>query len=60
MTPAEKAGLWLEISIQTEPEWHDPLSSFLFDLGCTGVVSENFQDNTLKAYLPFQQDLDHA
>ena len=37
---------------------HDPLSSFLFDLGCTGVVSEEFGDRTLNAYLPFPQDLE--
>jgi len=49
---------WLEISLQADPVLHDPLSSFLFDLGCTGVVSEDFQDRTLKAYLPFQQDLE--
>jgi len=49
---------WLEISLQADPVLHDPLSSFLFDLGCTGVVSEDFQDLTLKAYLPFQQDLE--
>jgi len=49
---------WLEISLQADPVLHDPLSSFLFDLGCTGVVSEDFQDRTLRAYLPFQQDLE--
>jgi len=49
---------WLEISLQADPVLHDPLSSFLFDLGCTGVVSEDFQDRTLKAYLPLQQDLE--
>lgn len=49
---------WLEISIQADPVLQDPLSSFLFDMGCTGVVSEDFQDRTLKAYLPFQPDLE--
>lgn len=49
---------WIEISLQTDPTLHEPLSSFLFDLGCTGVVSENFQNRTLKAYLPFQQGLE--
>ncbi len=49
---------WLEISLQADPALHEPLSSFLFDLGCTGVVSEDFHDRTLKAYLPFQQDLE--
>jgi len=49
---------WLEISLQADPALHDPLSSFLFDLGCTGVVSEDFQDRRLRGYLPFQEDLE--
>ena len=50
--------LWVEISLQADPALHDPLSSFLFDLGCTGVVSQDFQDCTLKGYLPLQHDLE--
>ena len=46
----------MEISLQADPLLHDPLTSFLFDLGCTGVVSEDFDDRTLRAYLPFTQD----
>jgi len=49
---------WLEIAIDTDPIAHEPLTAFLFDLGCTGVVSEDFQDHTLKAYLAFPNDLD--
>jgi ribosomal protein L11 methyltransferase len=49
---------WLEISLQADPVLHDPLSAYLFDLGCTGVVSEDFQDRRLRGYLPFQQDLE--
>jgi len=49
---------WLEISIQIPPVTHDSLSAFLFDLGCTGIVSEDFQDHTFKGYLPFQKDLE--
>jgi len=49
---------WLKISIKAEPVLYDPLASFLFDLGCTGVVTEDFQDRTLNAYLPFRQDLE--
>jgi ribosomal protein L11 methyltransferase len=49
---------WLEISLQADPALHDPLSSFLFDLGCTGLVSEDFEDRTVKAYFPFQHDLE--
>ncbi len=55
--PPSSSG-WLEISIHLPPVAHDPLSAFLFDLGCSGIVSEDFQDHTLKAYLPFQEDLE--
>jgi len=43
---------WLEISIRIDPVTHEGLNSFLFDLGCEGVVSESFLDQTIKAYLP--------
>jgi ribosomal protein L11 methyltransferase len=49
---------WLEISILIDPVSHESLSAFLFDLGCTGVVLENFQDSSLKAYLPFQENFE--
>jgi ribosomal protein L11 methyltransferase len=49
---------WLEISIRTHPDSHEALGAFLFDLGCSGIVAENFQDTSLKAYLPFREDLE--
>ncbi|HIJ36672.1 MAG TPA: 50S ribosomal protein L11 methyltransferase [Deltaproteobacteria bacterium] len=49
---------WLEICMDTDPAVHDALSAFLFDLGCNGVVSEDFGKPTLKAYLPFREDLE--
>ena len=49
---------WLEVCIETDPAVHDALTAFLFDLGCNGVVSEDFDDHTLKAYLPFREDLE--
>jgi len=49
---------WLEISIVIHPIAHEAMSAFLFDLGCTGVVLENFRDSSLKAYLPFQEKFD--
>jgi len=55
-TPAQSE--WLEISLQADPALQDPLSSFLFDLGCAGVVSEDFQDRTLRGYLPLQFDME--
>jgi ribosomal protein L11 methyltransferase len=42
---------WLEISIQIHPVANEPLSEFLFELGCTGITSEDQKDTTLKAYL---------
>lgn len=54
-TPCFNSG-WLEISIQIHPVAHEALSAFLFDLGCEGLLSENFQGFTLKGYLPFQKD----
>ena len=50
MTPAHPK--WLEISIHTHPVVRDALGAFLFDLGCTGIVTEDFEDDTLRAYLP--------
>ena len=46
---------WLEIAIDAAPELNDPLSAFFFDLGCTGVVWEDFGNRTLKAYLPLAE-----
>jgi ribosomal protein L11 methyltransferase len=49
---------WLEISIEIHPIAHESVSAFLFDLGCSGVVSEDFQDCPLKSYLTFPENLD--
>jgi len=46
---------WLEIAIDVAPELEDPLSAFFFDLGCTGLVFEDFGSRTLKAYLPLEK-----
>jgi len=46
---------WLEIAIDAVPELKDPLSAFFFDLGCTGLVFEDFGNRTLKAYLPLEK-----
>jgi len=56
-TTPEHPG-WLEISIDVDPVAHEALSAFLFDMGCEGVVSEDFKDYSLKAYLLFQKDLE--
>jgi len=47
---------WLEVSIDVHPVAHEALSAFLFDLGCKGVVTKDFNDHTLKAYLPFRKN----
>jgi len=51
---------WIEISININPVAHDALSSFLFDMGCEGVVSESFNDPTIRAYLQFHQDIEET
>lgn len=56
-TTSEHPG-WLEVSINIDPVAHEALSSFLFDLGCDGIVSESFNDPTIKAYLLFPEDLE--
>jgi ribosomal protein L11 methyltransferase len=56
-TSPEHPG-WLEISVDVDPATHEALSAFLFDMGCEGVVSEDFNDYTIKAYLLFQKDIE--
>ena len=44
---------WIEISIQSDPCTHEALSHFLVEsLGCDGVVTDDFSERTLRAYLP--------
>jgi len=45
---------WLEISIDVNPSAREACSAFLFDLGCDGVVSEEFENCILKGYLPLE------
>ena len=47
---------WLEIRIDIDPVAHESVSTFLFELDCTGIVSEDLQGNFLKAYLPFKKN----
>jgi ribosomal protein L11 methyltransferase len=58
ISPPEHAG-WLEISIHIDPVTHESLCAFLFDLGCTGVITEDMQNRALKAYLPVPENLEH-
>jgi ribosomal protein L11 methyltransferase len=51
---------WLEISIRVHAMAAEPLSAFLFDLGCLGLTSEDTPSTTLiKTYLPFREDFDN-
>ena len=58
MTSNNETSEWLEISIDIHPVAHESVSAFLFDLGCSGVVSKDFQDCPLKSYLTFPENLD--
>jgi ribosomal protein L11 methyltransferase len=54
----EEHQRWLEISIHIHPVAHEALSAFLFDLGCKGLVYEDFLEHFLKAYFPFQENFE--
>jgi len=51
---------WIEISFDIHPALHEALSAFLFELGCEGVVSEDFEEKTLKGYLPLEIGIEEA
>jgi ribosomal protein L11 methyltransferase len=55
LTPSETRH-WVEITIDVHPIAHESVGAFLFDLGCSGVVTQNFQNHSLKAYLPAERD----
>ena len=49
---------WLEIGIDAGLTAHEALSAFLFDIGCEGIVTESFEDPSIKAYVSFPRDLE--
>lgn len=51
---------WVEISVEMHPYGHEALSSFLFDIGCTGIESGSPRNNSLKAFLPFRENLEQV
>jgi ribosomal protein L11 methyltransferase len=55
LTPSETRH-WMEITIDVHPIAHESVGAFLFELGCSGVVTQNFQNHSLKAYLPAERD----
>jgi ribosomal protein L11 methyltransferase len=42
---------WLKLSIRTDPVLLEPLNAFLFEIGCTGTVSGEPDDQALVAYV---------
>jgi ribosomal protein L11 methyltransferase len=56
--PGAVESRWIEISVTLDAVAHEALGAFFFDLGCDGIVTQSFQDATLKAYLPFKEDLE--
>ncbi len=41
---------WLQISFAVNPAANDALSHFLFELGCSGITTEDTGESTLRAY----------
>ena len=59
-SPLDHPG-WLEIAVDIDPIAHEAVSSFLFNLGCEGVVSEELTKvSILKAYLSLENDAEKA
>lgn len=56
--PTNKPSFWTEISIQIDPLAREALYAFLYDLGCSGIVSEGEHDEIIKFYLPLDQNRD--
>lgn len=55
MAAPEDSG-WIEVILDIHPAAHEALSTFFFDLGCPGVVSQSFHDRVFRAYLPRNLD----
>jgi ribosomal protein L11 methyltransferase len=51
---------WMEIVIRSDPAVHEALSAMLFDLGCTGLVTEDFGEGVLKAYFPLPGNFEES
>jgi ribosomal protein L11 methyltransferase len=55
--PLQHPG-WLEIHIDADSAVHEAVGSFLFDLGCEGIVTESFDEPSIMGYLPLPLDLE--
>jgi ribosomal protein L11 methyltransferase len=49
---------WLEISFDIHPLAEEALCSFLFDIGCSGIVQEDFGNPSIKAFIPFEANFE--
>lgn len=45
---------WMEITVKADPSIREAISAYLMDMGCDGVVSEDFDEGAMKAYLPLE------
>lgn len=50
--PVHQHPGWREVHIRVHPVAHEAVNAFLFDLGCTGTVSEERDGDLMVAYFP--------
>jgi len=48
---AQSQRSWWELKIEADPQTHEAISAYLFDLGCTGVLTHDHDPGQLQAYL---------
>ena len=60
MKTSSKHPGWIEIAIDVHPVAREAVGAFLFDLGCEGIISEDNKESTLKAYLPFEKNIEET
>ncbi len=48
--PGPHPGGWLEVAIDCHPVAREAVEAFLFDLGCRGIVTEDFESRAIRAY----------
>ena len=49
---------WIEISFEIHPSAEEALCAFLFDMGCSGIVQEDFGNTIIKAFIPFGENFE--
>lgn len=58
MTDLNRPSFWTEISIQIDPRAREALYAFLYDLGCSGLITDGEHDEAVRFYLPVDQDVE--